>query len=279
MPIALFHFHKAGLYGAVANLIAIPLTTFVIMPAEALALLLDVFGLGAPFWWVAAKAIKLLLVLAHDVAGQPGAMALLPSVPTGAFAAMIAGALWLLIWRGRIRLIGAGPMIAGLIWAIIAPAPDILVTYDGRHVVIRDDAGQFAILRPRSGDFVRQALSERAAYSGDLEDLDTARRTKCSADSCLVRLSRGGRDWQILMIRSRHKIKWQDIVLACKNSDLVVADRVLPLGCRPRWVRVDPPFLAKTGGLAISLNPLSVHMTKSARTDHPWINSGGVLAQ
>ena len=38
MPIALFHFHKAGLYGALANVVAIPLTTFVIMPLEALAL-------------------------------------------------------------------------------------------------------------------------------------------------------------------------------------------------------------------------------------------------
>ncbi|HTM96033.1 MAG TPA: ComEC/Rec2 family competence protein, partial [Croceibacterium sp.] len=32
MPIALFHFHRAGFYGAFANVIAIPLTTFVSMP-------------------------------------------------------------------------------------------------------------------------------------------------------------------------------------------------------------------------------------------------------
>ena len=32
MPMALFHFHRAGLYGVVANIVAIPLTTFVIMP-------------------------------------------------------------------------------------------------------------------------------------------------------------------------------------------------------------------------------------------------------
>ena len=31
MPIVLFHFHRAGLYGAVANVIAIPLVTFVTM--------------------------------------------------------------------------------------------------------------------------------------------------------------------------------------------------------------------------------------------------------
>ena len=48
MPIAVFHFHKAGVYGAVANIVAIPLTTFVVMPLEALALAFNSVGLGAP---------------------------------------------------------------------------------------------------------------------------------------------------------------------------------------------------------------------------------------
>ena len=56
MPIGLFHFHKAGVYGALANIVAIPLTTFVIMPLEALALALDVAGIGAPAWWLTARA-------------------------------------------------------------------------------------------------------------------------------------------------------------------------------------------------------------------------------
>ena len=67
IPIAAHHFHKAGLYGALANLVAIPLTTFVIMPAEAAALLLDPVGLGAPFWVIAGGAIGFLLDLAHWV--------------------------------------------------------------------------------------------------------------------------------------------------------------------------------------------------------------------
>lgn len=46
MPIGLFHFHKAGIYGALANIVAIPLTTFVTMPLEALALVFDLAGLG-----------------------------------------------------------------------------------------------------------------------------------------------------------------------------------------------------------------------------------------
>src|SRR3546814_9087886 len=45
-PIGLYHFNRMGAYGAFANIIAIPLTTFVIMPLEAVALLLDPLGLA-----------------------------------------------------------------------------------------------------------------------------------------------------------------------------------------------------------------------------------------
>ena len=67
IPFALYHFHRAGLYGVAANIIAIPLTTFVIMPLEAGALLLDSVGLGRPLWWLRRLAIDALLGLAHWV--------------------------------------------------------------------------------------------------------------------------------------------------------------------------------------------------------------------
>ena len=57
IPFALYHFHKAGLFGVAANLVAIPLTTFVIMPLEAGALILDLAGIGAPLWWAAGHAL------------------------------------------------------------------------------------------------------------------------------------------------------------------------------------------------------------------------------
>src|SRR3546814_17104261 len=47
-PIALYHFHRSGVYGALANIVAIPLTTLVVMPAEALALVFEAAGLGGP---------------------------------------------------------------------------------------------------------------------------------------------------------------------------------------------------------------------------------------
>src|SRR3546814_8720639 len=56
-PIGLYHFNRMGVYGAFANIIAIPLTTFVIMPLEAVALLLDPLGLSGLVYPVDRKSV------------------------------------------------------------------------------------------------------------------------------------------------------------------------------------------------------------------------------
>ena len=40
----LFHFHRAGIYGALANMVGIPLTTFITMPLIALTMILFIIA-------------------------------------------------------------------------------------------------------------------------------------------------------------------------------------------------------------------------------------------
>ncbi len=270
MPIALFHFHKAGMLGAFANLIAIPLTTFVVMPMEALALVLDVAGLGAPAWWVTERALELLLFLAHSVAASPMASMLLPTLPGGLFALMIGGILWCLLWRMRQRWLGLAPLCMGAIGALFLTPPDMVVTGDGRHVAVR--VGQsMAILRSGAGDYVRDTLSEGAGYDGALDPLAELAQARCSPDLCAVRVERGGRSWRLLMTRSATMIDRDRLEHDCTQADIVVADRGLPYWCRPRWLKIDRRLLARTGGLAIDLARAEVHTVAKPGDAHPWI--------
>ena len=106
MPIVLFHFHRAGLYGAFANVIAIPLVTFIAMPLIALGLLFDLIGLGGPFWWLVQASLDLLLGIAHFTAEQPGSVKLMPQMSGLVIALFTSGGLWLALWSGRARLLG-----------------------------------------------------------------------------------------------------------------------------------------------------------------------------
>jgi competence protein ComEC len=272
-PIALFHFHKSGLYGALANIVAIPLTTFAIMPCEALALFLDSIhpALAAPFWVATNMLILLLLALARTVAAVPGAQAALASVPAAAFALIIIGGLWLMLWHTRLRLWGTIPILAGALLAVQTPAPDIIITGDGMHMAVRGANGELATLRPRAGDYVRSVLAEQSGVIGDLDDLDSLPGADCSLDACRVLLSRDGRNWRVFAMRSRYFLPPVEMRRDCAAADIVVADRRLPDWCRPRWFKADRAMLARTGGIAIMLGSGRVATVSENEGGHPWV--------
>ena len=274
MPFALYHFHKAGLYSVGANLIAIPLTTFIIMPLEAGALVLDAVGLGAPLWAATGWSIDLMLDLAHRVGSAEGAVAMLPTMPRLAFAAMIVGGLWLCLWTSRIRWLGALPFVAGSVAASLAPVPDLLVTGDGQHLALVREDGVPVLLRSRSGDFVRDLMSEASAYDGDPINLEEQRFARCSRDACVADIVEGKHAWRLLAIRSREHIDWVSLTRACADADIVVADRRMPKGCTPRWLKLDRAALEQTGGVSIFLgeNP-RVETVADQIGVHPWSNS------
>jgi len=271
-PIALYHFHKAGLYGAVANIVAIPLTTFIIMPLEALALLFDIASWGGPFWSLAGMALRLLLALAHATASAPGALATLPSMPTSAFALMVTGGVWMLLWRTHWRRLGAIPLLIGAMWALATPAPDLILTGDGRHLALRTPDGSYAILRARAGDYVRDLLSETAGSDTELTLIEDLADARCNRDICVADLNRGGRRWRVLATRSSLLVPVGNLARACADADIVISDRRLPRTCAPRWLKADRPLLARTGGMAILLGPRPRVDTVAERVGrHPWV--------
>ena len=273
LPISLYHFHKAGVYGSVANIVAIPLTTFITMPCEALALLFDVVGLGAPFWWLTARSLDLLLWIAHTTASIPGSVAALPAMPDGAYALMVIGGLWIALWRTRLRRLGGVPLAIGALWALLTPSPDLLVTGDGRHAAIRTANGGLALLRDRIGDYTADMLSENSGVDDPPVLLSDQPDARCNRDMCLTERTAGGRIWRILAARSAYLVPTPDLVAACARADIVISERGLPKACHPRWLKLDRATLAQTGGVALSLGNGRVVTVRRAGDAHPWLAS------
>ncbi len=271
MPFALFHFHKAGLYGVAANLVAIPLTTFVIMPLEGGALILDVFGAGGPLWWLAGLAIDALLWVAHRVAGASGAVATLAAMPGWSFALMVTGSLWLCLWTTRPRLFGLVPFAIGASAAAMSPGPDLLVTGDGRHLAILAPNGTPMMLRDRAGDFMLNLMSEASGYDAELGVLAGSSFGTCSRDTCTASIRRGGKEWRLLATLTSTRLDWRGLVRACSDADIVVSDRRLPRACSPRWLKLDRQSLRATGGVSIYLGGQPRVETVGERLGrHPW---------
>jgi competence protein ComEC len=275
MPIVLFHFHRAGFYGALANVIAIPLVTFVSMPLIGLALALDVAGAGAPAWWLAGQSLELLLGIARFTADQPGAVRLMPQIGETTFALFLAGGLWLALWHGRARMWGLIPVGVATALLLATSTPDVLISGDGRHVGIAGEGERLLVLREGRSTFARDNLLELTGLEGEPAPIETWRGARCSEAFCTLTIDRGGRPWTLLLARNRSRIEERALAAACERADVVVADRFLPFSCRPRWLKADRRYLQESGGLALYLDEPRIATVAQRQGAHPWWTARG----
>ncbi len=102
LPLTLWFFGQASLVGALSNLIAVPLVSFVIVPCALIGMLL--LGacppLAAPVLWLAAKMVHAQWWLLQQMATWPGAHWYLPTVQAYALLLALIGSLWLFLPRG-----------------------------------------------------------------------------------------------------------------------------------------------------------------------------------
>ncbi|WP_277666493.1 ComEC/Rec2 family competence protein [Novosphingobium lindaniclasticum] len=270
MPIGLFHFHRAGVYGSLANVAAIPLTTVIIMPLVATALLLDLVGLGIPVWWAADRGIDVLLSIAHFTATRPAAVSALPAMGAWHFASFVAGGLWLALWTSRIRLLGLLPISAGFIGLLMIPTPDVLISGDGRHVAWLDPMTQRLVtLRKSTSDYALDNMME-AVGTHELPGGTALPGTRCNRDFCHVALRERGEKLHLLIARSRALVPEMQLERACRHADIVIADRWLPGNCRPKWLKLDRQMLDRTGGVTIHLASRSLRTVSETQGDHGW---------
>jgi len=274
MPIVLFHFHRAGIYGAVANVVAIPLVTFASMPLIALGLFLDLVGLGGPAWWLVERSLALLLAIAHVTSAQAGAVTLMPQISGFVVGLFAAGGLWLALWQGRVRLAGLIPVMLASVLVLLTPIPDLLVADDGQQVGItvpgHDGTSRLLSLRDSRSSYTRDNLMELAGVAGEPVPLARWEGARCSSAFCTLVLHRGGRDWVLLLGRGRAQVEERALAAACGKADVVVSERFLPRSCRPRWLKADRRYLRQSGGLSIDLSRQHITTVAAGQGSHGW---------
>lgn len=154
MPFGAYHFHRLQLLGVLGNLVAVPLTGFVIMPAMVLAYVLLPFGYEWPALKVMGWGLDGVTSSAAWVAEMPGADITVPQFSIWALVLMCLGGLWLAIWRQRIRLIGILFILAGVALVPFYGRPTVLVSAEGR-VAVRGLDGHLYYERPPRGLIAR----------------------------------------------------------------------------------------------------------------------------
>jgi len=110
LPLTLWFFGQASLVGALSNLVAVPMVSFVIVPCALFGMLLLLLcpPLAAPVLWLAARIVHAQWWLFERMATWPGAHWYLPAVQLHALLLAVVGALWMFMPRGvPLRWLGA----------------------------------------------------------------------------------------------------------------------------------------------------------------------------
>lgn len=225
-PFALYHFQHVAAYGLAANMLAVPLMAFWIMPWGLAAFALAPFGLAALALAPMAWGIDGMVAIAETVAGWPGSWWRVAMMPGLSLALIVAGGLWLCLWRSPWRRWGMVPIALGALVAILTPRPDLLISRDGDAVAVRAGDTLF-ILGDRPGGFVLDQWQRGLAASvvaprpvGQVIGDDLA--IGCDIQACVI-----DRLGQRIAVVDDPAI-WQE---ACAEADLIIARDGLPRSC------------------------------------------------
>ncbi|MCL4767698.1 MAG: ComEC/Rec2 family competence protein [Hyphomicrobiaceae bacterium] len=263
-PFSAFHFHQSQQYAVLANLIAVPICNIVVMPAALATLVAMPLGLEAGPLWVMGQGIEGMLWCAFAVARLPGAVGRIPAFNELAFGLMVAGGLWLCLWRARWRLLGLAGLAAGLAAAPMISRSDILVGDDAQLVAIRGPDGRLTALAGSGSSYELQRWLD---YDGDERSAGQATSAspgfRCDAAGCTAKVE--GRAIAV----TRHPAALAD---DCRRADVLVIPFPKPRGCNPPGLVVDFHAVRSRGTHAIRLDGGAVDVTTVAqsRGDRPW---------
>lgn len=135
------HFHRLATYGLAANLAAMPVVSFVVMPFGMAAMLLMPLGLDGPFWKVTGEGLELVIAIAKTVAGWGGDITF-GRQPAWLMPTFIAGFLIMSMLRTRLRHLGLLLSLLSVGAAAFGPGvpkPDLMISEDGVLVALRQD--------------------------------------------------------------------------------------------------------------------------------------------
>jgi competence protein ComEC len=227
---------------------------------EQLALIPMGWGLDAMAW------------IAHFFASLPGAVSVVPTMPTWGLAIAALGGLWLAFWTGRWRVWGFAGLAVALISVAVERLPDILIAPDGDLVGVRGIDGGLAVAGSGKRGFIADTWARRVGEEGPVLGKDVIEGLSCVAQDCVLRT----RGVTIALPRT-----YPALFQACRYANAVVTPLRLGRTQCPASVVIGREDLRARGAWAIWMtsNGLVAHSVRDWQGERPWSVGMGTVAR
>jgi competence protein ComEC len=228
------------------------------------------FGLEALPLAVMAWGIDTLLAIAAWVAALPGAEVRAPPIAPLALVTIVAGMLWLCLWRQRWRLLGLPAIGIGLcLIPVLIDRPDVMIASDGRATAVRDVEGALRVSGSRVGSYAIEQFFDKEPTPAPSRD-DLRKGLRCDPAACLLGAAGG--------VRVAHIIDPVAFPEDCRRAHVIVTPLTAPADCRAPLV-IDAERLERFGSHVVHAavgdgEPAFRVTTERSASPRPWQADG-----
>ncbi|MEM8743677.1 MAG: ComEC/Rec2 family competence protein, partial [Pseudomonadota bacterium] len=262
-PFAAFHFHKLAQYSLFANMATMPVFALIVMPAALLVLVLMPFGLETVPLHVMSWGIDHVISVAAAISHWDGATIEVATMPIVTLLAIVAGGLWLCLWRGTWRLAGLAIAAIGLLTLGNLQKPDLLIDRDAKIVAVRTYADTLAF---SGGTKKSYSLEQWLKADGDPRapgDVLKKRGFRCDELACVASV----KNKKVAFVRHPAALAEE-----CARADIVISQLPIDRSCRKARATVDVIDVLERGAHALYLEGQTIKITNVAeqRGMRPW---------
>lgn len=273
-PFTLYHFQQFPIYSVIGNVLALPVIGFVVMPAAVIAYILMPLGLDAWPLQVMGWGIEIMLDIAGMIAAWPKASLNLPAWTLSTLISFTVAGVGLMLLKGPLRWISMVPLLLGFIFVFTARQPDLLVSGNGKLMMVRLDDRRAYLSNRRSEKFMAENWARAAGLgraqieSFPKEGAVSAGENSLSCDpyGCRVKL-----DGRMIALSFDPRTVRED----CGQADLLISSKPVK-NCDGMPV-VDLWDLKDGGTHALWVGPQSIRIktVEGERGLRPWVPDTG----
>lgn len=260
---AAYHFGRIAPLSILANTLALPVISLVIMPMALVSVLLMSVGLEFLPLSLVGWGIDLMIRISDMIAAWPVARHVVPQPPVYAAVLMCLGTVLLCLVRGPARISGLAIVLAGGLLGLTRATPDILIEERGRTSAFLNNAGELVPLPIGVKGF---SVEKWLIFNGEeVTPRDAAARGgwTCKEKTCRANVS--GK-------KLLHALD-ENAPLDCSGVDILIAAFPLREKCRDVPLRIDRFDLWRNGSYSVSIGPSEV-FAQNARGmsgNRPWV--------
>ncbi len=270
-PFSLYHFGQVSFIGSVANLVAVPLLAFIIMPFALIGFI--AMAIGLEYWPLQVMSIGItqMLEISYWASSLPAAIVRSGAWPFAAFLLMVCSCLFMILWKGWGKICGLPFLVLSIFWIQAQKQPSVLISASHKLFAVQSDGDLYTSSRRSERFVLRQweryfGLAEQSAqllpYKGERKYHDHP-FINCGEEGC--RFTIHGKN--VSIIRNNYILEqechWADVVISPNKIGKKQCADTVAIGKFDTW---------EEGAHAIFLSDeqITVKTVAQISSNRPW---------